>query len=107
MSWDEFVRAFWYAVLFPGFAYLAMVARNQGQRTRAGIYLALAIFFLLLLTGLSLLRFYRPIPALLYFNTGAVLPTLGTLVLVQCWGYAHAWWTERRMGGRHEYGEGV
>lgn len=107
MSWDEFFRAFWYAVLFPGFAYLGMVARNQGQRKRAGIYLALSIFFLLLLAGLSLLRFYRPIPALLYFNTGAVLPTLGTLVLMQCWSYAHAWWSDRQMGIDHEYTEGV
>ena len=94
MSWDEFIRAFWYAVLFPGFAYLAMVARNQGQRKRAGIYLALSVFFLLLLGGLSLLRFYRPIPTLLHINTG-VVSTLGVLVLMQCWSYAHAWWSDR------------
>ena len=102
MSWDEAIRAFWYAVLFPGFAYLAMVARNQGQRKRAGIYLALSIFFLLLLAGLSLLRFYRPIPTLLHINTG-VISMLGVLVSMQCWSYAHAWWNERRMN--HEYRE--
>ena len=95
MTWDEFARAFWYGVLFPGFGYLAMIAYNQGQRKRAITFGLLSVFFLLLLIGLVLLRFWQPSRQLLHINTG-VISALGIVVLMQCYGYAHEWWQDRQ-----------
>jgi len=96
MSWDEFARAFWYGVLFPGFWYLAMIAHNQAQRKRSIMYGLLSAFFLLLLIGLVLLRFYRPSIQLIHINTG-IVSALGIVVLMQCWGYARDWWQDRQV----------
>ena len=93
MSWDEAIRAFWYAMLFPGFWYLAMIALNQRQKMRCAIYASLAVFFLLLLIGLVLLRYWRPVPLLLHLNTG-VVSWLGVMVLAQCTRYVRAWWCD-------------
>lgn len=101
MSWDEFARAFWYGVLFPGFGYLGMIAYNQAQRKRAIMYALLSCFFLLLLIGLVLLRFFQPMRQLLHINTG-IITALGIVVLMQCWSYAHAWWEERQAGHNWE-----
>jgi len=101
MTWDEFARAFWYGVLFPGFGYLSMIAWNQRQRKRAVMYGLLSIFFLLLLGGLVLLRFYAPWRPLLHINTG-VITAIGIVVLMQCWSYAHEFWRDRQT-----IGEGV
>lgn len=104
MTWDEVLRSFWYGVLFPGFGYLSMVAWNQKQRKRSIMYGLLSMFFLLLLAGLVLLRFYTPSRPLLYINTG-VITAIGIVVLMQCWSYAHDWWSDRHAG--QTIGEGV
>lgn len=96
MSWDEAVRLTCYALLFPGFAYLSMVAKNQRQRLKAAIYVCLAIFFLLLLVGLALLRFAKPIPTLLHINT-FVAVTMTVLVARKVTGYLQAYYLSRQI----------
>lgn len=79
MTVDEWVRAFCYFLMFPAFIYFALIAWNRRQRLVASSYFALAAFFLLLLVGLVLGHYHRPIPVLLQVNTGVVV-VLCTLV---------------------------
>ena len=65
MSFDEWVRAFCYFLMFPAFVYFGLIAHNRRQFLVGLSYFALGAFFLLLLVGLVLGHYYYPIPALL------------------------------------------
>ncbi len=96
MSWDEIVRVVCYAELFPGFAYLSIVARNQQAHVRSAIYACLSVFFFLLLVGLVLLNSGMYIYGLLHLNTMIVF-VLGVLVGRKVLGYARAAFMARRL----------
>lgn len=73
MTLDGWVRAFCYFLMFPAFVYFGLIAYNRRQILVGLSYFALGMFFLLLLVGLVLGHYARPIPALLQVNTGVVI----------------------------------
>lgn len=73
MTTDELIRAISYFLMFPAFAFFGMIEWNRGQRVVSLLYGFLSIFFFLLMVGLVLLRYYRPLPELLQANTVVVL----------------------------------
>ena len=73
MTIDEFVRTFCYFLLFPALLYIGLIAWNRRQRLVAVTYVALSMFFALLMVGLLLRHYYMPIPILLYGNTAVVI----------------------------------
>lgn len=75
MSYDEWVRAFCYFLIFPAFIYFGLITYNRRQWMVAATYFTLSGFFLLLFVGLVLGHYYRPIPALLTVNTVVVVAT--------------------------------
>lgn len=95
------IRAIGYVVLAPGLGYLGMVAHNRGQTWWSWLAWLLSLFFLLLLVGLTLLRYGTPIPTLLHVNTGIVV-AMALVVLRTSAHYLRLWWVERRMQREHE-----
>ena len=81
MTLDEFVRTFCYFLLFPAFLYIGLIAWNRRQRLVAVTYVALSMFFALVMVGMLLRHYYAPIPILLYSNTALIIG----LTLVVTW----------------------
>ena len=75
MTYDEWIRAFCYFLIFPAFTYFGLITFNRRQFMVASTYFTLGGFFLLLFVGLVLGHYHRPIPAMLYLNTAIVVAT--------------------------------
>lgn len=73
MTYDEWVRAFCYFLIFPAYIYFGLITWNRRQFGVAMTYFGLAAFFLLLFMGLVLGHYHHPIPLLLNVNTGVVV----------------------------------
>lgn len=73
MMLDEWIRAFCYFLMFPAFVYFGLIAYNRRQYLVGLSYFSLGAFFLLLLIGLVLGHYHRPIPILLQINTAVVI----------------------------------
>lgn len=73
MTIDETIRAICYFLIFPSYVYFGLIEYNHKSYLLAAIFFLLATFFLLMLIGLSLFHYYRPIYALLQVNTAVVV----------------------------------
>lgn len=73
MTYDEWIRAFCYFLLFPAYIYFGLITYNRRQFGVAATYFGLAAFFVLLFAGLVLGHYHHPIPLLLSVNTGVVI----------------------------------
>ena len=100
MSIDEMIRATSYVILSPCLGYLGMVAHNRQERWWSFVAWLLAVFFLLLMVGLVLLRAGYVVPVLVRINTGVVV-ALTVLVGRQTLHYLCLAYRERR--GRRCY----
>lgn len=86
MSWDEFARMLAYVVVSPTFMFFAFVHYNHGERVAAAVLGGLSSFFLLLMTGLLLVRYAEPSREALYVNT-VIIVTVAVLSVVAAVGF--------------------
>ena len=75
MTYDEWIRAFCYFLIFPAFTYFGLITFNRRQYMIASTYFTLGAFFLLLFVGLVLGHYHEPITGLLFLNTAIVVAT--------------------------------
>ncbi len=73
MEWHEAARTASYAAIVPAFVFFGIVHYNSGEYWAALVLGGLSTFFLMLMAGLVLVTYFRPVNEVLLFNTGVVV----------------------------------